>query len=515
MKLKYLHKWSQIPSFTNGKELPLIGIIIALIVCCAAVLLFIFTVCIDPNVSDKREQSRDQFDEVNSKQKTTLFENDDHLLSDYQCAEEEKEHHKCRDACRFVLVESIPLGMAFGPEATTYKPLYQAWTDLLQLANKSMHIASFYWTLTGKDIGINDSSSRLGEDILQQFQVLLSKNVSVFVASNIPTLAPFSTDLKILKEKGAHIQNVSLQNLTGGVLHTKFWIVDMKHIYIGSANMDWRSLTQVKELGAVIYNCSHLAKDLMKIFQTYWALGHHNASIPDPWPANYTTKINKANPLELKFNGTSASVYFTSSPKILCSSGRTPDLDAIISIIEEAEEFLYISVMEYFPTTRFKTPARYWPAIDNALRRTAFERGVKVQLLISCYGNTDPTMFYFLQSLQALNDPEGNITISVKLFIVPPGNHANIPYSRVNHSKFMVTNTVAYIGTSNWSEDYFSNTAGVGIIISQTPQNKKISSQTVQGQLKHVFERDWTSTYAIKIEDLSEGHVCRFPLHHH
>ena len=30
-----------------------------------------------------------------------------------------------------------------------------------------------------------------------------------------------------------------------GVLHTKLWIVDKKHFYVGSANMDWRSLTQV------------------------------------------------------------------------------------------------------------------------------------------------------------------------------------------------------------------------------------------------------------------------------
>ena len=30
-----------------------------------------------------------------------------------------------------------------------------------------------------------------------------------------------------------------------GVLHTKLWIIDRKHFYVGSANMDWRSLTQV------------------------------------------------------------------------------------------------------------------------------------------------------------------------------------------------------------------------------------------------------------------------------
>lgn len=44
---------------------------------------------------------------------------------------------------------------------------------------------------------------------------------------------------------GADIRTVNMRGLTSGVLHTKFWIVDKKHIYIGSANMDWRSLTQV------------------------------------------------------------------------------------------------------------------------------------------------------------------------------------------------------------------------------------------------------------------------------
>ena len=33
-----------------------------------------------------------------------------------------------------------------------------------------------------------------------------------------------------------------------------------------------------------------------------------------------------------------------------------------------------------------------------------------------------------------------------KVFVVPVGNHSNIPFSRVNHSKFMVTDKAAYIG---------------------------------------------------------------------
>lgn len=33
-----------------------------------------------------------------------------------------------------------------------------------------------------------------------------------------------------------------------GVLHAKFWIVDSRHVYIGSANMDWKSLSEVTKL---------------------------------------------------------------------------------------------------------------------------------------------------------------------------------------------------------------------------------------------------------------------------
>lgn len=47
---------------------------------------------------------------------------------------------------------------------------------------------------------------------------------------------------------GAQIRKIDLPRLTTGVLHTKFWIVDQAHVYLGSANMDWRALTQVSSL---------------------------------------------------------------------------------------------------------------------------------------------------------------------------------------------------------------------------------------------------------------------------
>ena len=42
------------------------------------------------------------------------------------------------------------------------------------------------------------------------------------------------------------VRSLNFTRLVGaGILHTKLWLVDRKHFYVGSANFDWRSLTQV------------------------------------------------------------------------------------------------------------------------------------------------------------------------------------------------------------------------------------------------------------------------------
>lgn len=61
---------------------------------------------------------------------------------------------------RLVLVESIPEDLPFAAGSPTAQPLAQAWLQLLSTAQESVHIASYYWSLTGLDIGVNDSSSQ-------------------------------------------------------------------------------------------------------------------------------------------------------------------------------------------------------------------------------------------------------------------------------------------------------------------------------------------------------------------
>ena len=61
----------------------------------------------------------------------------------------------------------------------------------------------------------------------------------------------------------------------------------------------------------------------------------------------------------------------------------------------------------------------------------------------------------------------------------------------------MVTDNCAYVGTNNWSADYFTNTGGIGAIINQTEaQIAQPGLNTIQRQLAEVFTRDWQSQYA-------------------
>ncbi|KAM6111623.1 5'-3' exonuclease PLD3 [Phoenicopterus ruber ruber] len=416
----------------------------------------------------------------------------------------------CSDACRIVLVESIPEGMTFDEGSVPNPSTFSTWMNLLGTVTRSLDIASFYWTMTNEDTRTHEPSAAQGEQILEELLQLSQRGITVRIAVSRPSAKSPLNDLQALERSGATVRTVDMPRLTGGVLHTKFWLVDDTHLYVGSANMDWRSLTQVKELGAAVYNCSCLAKDLGKIFEAYWALGVPGASIPVPWPTNYSTTFNMETPLELKLNDTDAAVYFSSSPPALCATGRTQDLGALLNVIDAAEDFVDIAVMSYLPTTEFSHPQRFWPAIDNRLRKAIFERRVTVRLLVGCWRHSQVTMFPFLKSLAAVADNRTRYSVEVRLFMVPASvAQAQIPYARVNHNKYMVTEKAAYIGTSNWSGDYFVRTAGSALVVNQTVSRTTAGTttstgagtSTIQEQLQAVFERDWSSQYSADIGD--------------
>lgn len=64
-------------------------------------------------------------------------------------------------------------------------------------------------------------------------------------------------------------------------------------------------------------------------------------------------------------------------------------------------------------------------------------------------------------------------------------------------------------GTSNWSEDYFVTTAGVGLVISQHAPHSVWKAEALQSQIRAVFDRDWDSEFAVHLDDLKHHPDCR------
>ncbi|XP_016964242.1 5'-3' exonuclease PLD3 [Drosophila biarmipes] len=410
--------------------------------------------------------------------------------------------------CDIQLVESIPVGLKYPEGSPKFLSTYEAWKQLLDSAKSSLDIASFYWTLKAEDTpGVADNSTQPGEDIFARLLAngnggSRSPRIQIRIAQSEPSTVSPNSNTKVLASAGA-AEVVSLyfpKYFGSGVLHTKLWVVDDEHFYLGSANMDWRALTQVKEMGVLVQNCGQLARDVSIIFREYWAMGNSESSQIPRWDFSYNTYYNLQSPMQIKVNkNTSMEGFLTSSPPPLSARGRTNDLDAILNTINTAISYVNIAVMDYYPLIIYEKNQHYWPFIDDALRRAAVERGVAVKLLISWWKHSNPSEAKYLKSLQDLTSKKDNIDIQIRWFIVPTdSSQEKIPFARVNHNKYMVTDRVAYIGTSNWSGDYFTDTAGIGLVLSETHETE--STKTLRSDLRNVFERDWNSKYATPLQ---------------
>ncbi|XP_042248927.1 inactive phospholipase D5 [Thunnus maccoyii] len=403
----------------------------------------------------------------------------------------------CSNDCRIVLVENIPDDLSLLVDGRHHFPLSVGFHTLLDQAKHSVEVVSPVWDLNSWDLETMASTAKQGQLLFQRLLSLKSRGVKLKISSSVTN----SAELKTLAAHNAEVHFVNMTAFTRGGLHSSFWIVDRKHIYIGSAAMDWRSLSKRKELGVMVYNCSCLGLDLHRVFSFYWQL-HDRDYIPSIWSKRVTALYGKHNALELQLNATWATAYVSTSPELFCTKDRTRDVDAISQVIQSAKTFIFISVTDYLPLVsrsfRGTSVTRYWSPIDEVIREAVVVRGVRVRLLISFWKKTHPLTFNFVTSLKSLCMHLHNCSLEVKFFSHNKEQKDDVQHG-LNHNKYVVTDSALYVGNHDWVGSDFAINAGVGLMV-KMKNNLTDSRLSILEQVKAAFERDWRSRYAKSLQ---------------
>ena len=375
----------------------------------------------------------------------------------------------------FQIVQSVPVATDYGQPGV---PRTQAvWLQLIEHAQKSMDIAAFY---------ISNKPGEALQPVLDALMRRAAAGVRVRILLDATFMKESRAAYDLLKDKpGIEIRILPVNKLTGGVLHAKFFIVDDHIVFVGSQNWDWRALTQIHEIGAVVRS-TRLARTFTGAFDFDWHLAAH----PDLPAARKLAQrppdfapVTAQDPLVIEQDGAPLTISAGFSPHALMPDWLDPELPQLLALINGAQHTLDIQVMTLSAFKDFG-PRGWWSPLDAALRNAA-ARGVKVRIIVANWSLREPDQAY-LKSLALMPG------IEVKYSALPEAPQGFIPYARVEHCKYAVADgRISYIGTGNWGWSYFETTVDASLFISG-----KAPAQTLQA----IFMHDWNGPYVHRIE---------------
>jgi phosphatidylserine/phosphatidylglycerophosphate/cardiolipin synthase-like enzyme len=373
------------------------------------------------------------------------------------------------------LVQSVPLETPFQQPGIPMTG--DVWVEMIRNAKISIDLAQFY--VSNGQVKVSGSKKSLEKKPLEPVMEELEKagkrgvRIRLLVSSSLLNEDPVTLE-RFKKIRGAEVRVLDMSQISGGVLHAKYWVVDSKEIFVGSQNFDWRSLTQIHELGVRVQDFQ-VARQLGRIFNADWKLSRKGDVQSLAYYSNTPTP--------------GKTIELVASPPQLTPSDVRPAIQALVETLDGAKKSIQVQLMDYSPLAGNQT---YWPDLDNALR-AASSRGVKVQILLAQSTTTLKAIGY-LKSLSMIPHVE------VKLVTLPEYSGGYIPYARMIHSKYaVVDDQLLWLGTSNWSKGYFYNSRNIELILKR-PEVAQSAQQ--------IFQKIWTSMYAvplIKPQSFSSG----------
>jgi phosphatidylserine/phosphatidylglycerophosphate/cardiolipin synthase-like enzyme len=356
------------------------------------------------------------------------------------------------------LVESVPAGAIADDPAIPNTS--DVWLAMVTGAKHDIAVSQFYVSEKPVD---QPGIDKL-QPVLLALEAAAARGVRVRLLVDAQFGQKYETSLARLSGHGVAVRRLVVTTSMGGVQHAKYLVVDGRDLYLGSANFDWRSLDHIHELGLRIVS-DPLAKGLLRVFDGDWEAA---GGAPPAWYASGTPQSGDRRASSSVAAATKAgsayaqigahSLHLVASPRLYIPEESAWDLEHITKAIDGARRQLRIQVLDFDTKNR---DGSTFEDLAFALQRAAV-RGVHVNLLVSHWQKTKK-----LAAVQALAKVPG---IEVRIVTVPEAATGFIPFARVVHAKYMVADDDrVWLGTSNWSGDYFFHSRNVGVMVDGKP----------------------------------------------
>ncbi|HEI8866689.1 phospholipase D-like domain-containing protein [Serratia sp. AKBS12] len=339
----------------------------------------------------------------------------------------------------------------------------EVWQQMFAAARQRIDIAQFYVA--------NQPGGRL-DGVLAQLKAAGERGVKIrFLLEQKGIRNSTPATLEQLKAiPNLELRIIPYQQLSGGILHAKYLLVDGEQAFVGSQNFDWRALEHIQETGLRISD-GKVVSQVQAIFEQDWQAQARLAA-GKPVPA-----LDYQPPAEPQSGGN----YLVASPRAYDPPGVTDSQDELPRLLAAAKRQVRVQVMDYAPLSYGPQRSRpYYAVIDNALRSAA-ARGVQIELMVANW-NTDKPDIDYLKSLALLPN------VQIKVVTIPEAQGGFIPYARVIHSKIMsIDGERAWIGTSNWTGGYLDNSRNLELVLNNAAMAQRVD---------RLFSQLWDSDYA-------------------
>jgi phosphatidylserine/phosphatidylglycerophosphate/cardiolipin synthase-like enzyme len=371
-----------------------------------------------------------------------------------------------------VIQPGLELGETVPIETTLDDPdiaeAHEIWAELFEGAKTRIDLEQFYVSPRPEGPG------RL-RPLIASLETAAGRGVAVRMLADAKFAKTYPDTLAALGDvEGIEVRLIDMKPVRGGVQHAKFFRVD-DAVWLGSQNFDWRSLEHIHELGVTVRE-PRAAADLGAVFEQDWAIAGGGEVPPRGEPA-----VDEDGPTPTPYRGGTVKIEAVASPADLLPPGVDWDLPHLLRMIEGAETRVRVQLLNHAIVGYDK---QSWPVLDQALRDAA-GRGVTVEMMVSDWSKRG-------HKLAVAKDLARVDGITVKFVAIPDWSGGFVDFSRTIHSKYMtVDGQHGWLGTSNWSRDYFHSSRNVGVVV---------DGALFADDLDRVFQRIWDSDYAETVD---------------